>query len=363
MAIKLDLSKDFNGQEWPFILAVFNKLGFSDDWCQMISQCISTLSYSILVNGSPGEVFFPSRGIRQGDCLSPYIFIICMEALSQLLLKGEKDILVISHLFFADDCMLLSKASLIYARNFMSIINNFARASGQAINFDKSGFFTSSKLHHKHIKLLPKTLGRTVVTTHVLSSLAVYHMSCFPFPKKITAKIDAIQRAFWWSKKNPRRAVYFRSWGDIGKSKMNGGLGIRNSFATNRVLIAKLGWRLLKNNDQLVTVFLKDKYYPKQNLLEIDKAADSSSWIWKGIFNSITFLKENFIYKINNGKSTKIWSSNWIPGSSSAPISDNSSFGNYNFIGELIDSHDNSWNTALLSSFFSPDEVIRNRSI
>ncbi|XP_026452212.1 uncharacterized protein LOC113352628 [Papaver somniferum] len=135
--------------------------------------------------------------------------------------------------------------------------------------------------------------GRTVVTKHVLSSLAVYHMSSFLFPKNITSKIDSIQRTFWWSKKDPRRAAYYRSWGDIGKSKLNGGLGIKNSFATNRVFIAKIGWRLYKNTDHLVSKFFKDKYYPNQNLLEIDKAVNSASWTWKGIVKGliIFFIK------------------------------------------------------------------------
>lgn len=336
MAIKLDLSKAFDRLEWPFIIVVFKKLGFSDDWCQLILQCINTISYSVLINGSLGEVFFPSRGIRQGDCLSPYIFILCMEVLSQLLLKGESDNLIqgfkirnnspsISHLFFADDCMLFSKASITYARHLMMIINKFVKASGQAINFEKSGFFTSANMHHKHIKLLSRSLGmkflsstekylgtplfinrdktksfqflldkfysrlsnmkrtnlngagRTVVTKHVLSTLAVYHMSCFPLPKKFTSKIDTIQRTFWWSKKNPRRAAYFRSWLDIGKSKICGGLGIRNSYATNRVFISKLGWRITQFPDHLVSRFLKEKYFPNQNLLEIDKVVDTSS--------------------------------------------------------------------------------------
>lgn len=82
---------------------------------------------------------------------------------------------------------------------------------------------------------------RTIVTKHVLSSLAVYHMACFPLLKTVTSKIDVIQRTFWWSKKNLMRAAYFRSWGDIGKSKLNGGLGIRNTFAMNRVFIYKSG--------------------------------------------------------------------------------------------------------------------------
>ncbi|XP_026384062.1 uncharacterized protein LOC113279597 [Papaver somniferum] len=326
MAIKLDLSKAFDRLECPFIIVVFKKLGFSEDWCHLIFQCISSVSYSVLVNGSPSDIFYPYRGIRQGDFLSPYIFILCMETLSQLLLKGEKDNLIqgfklrnhspsISHLFFADNCMLFMKASLTYVRNLMKIIDSFAQAS------------------------------------------AVYHISSFPFPKMITAKIDSIQRTFWWSKKYPRRAAYYRSWGDIGKSKLNGGLGIKNSFATNRVFIAKIGWRLYKNPDHLVSKFFKDKYYPNQNMLEIDKAVDSASWTWKGIVKGLTFIKANIVYKINDDKTTRIWTSNWLPFSDSPPNSMNPNFVSYSFVSDLIDVQSNSWNISLITSLFSHDVV------
>ncbi|XP_026399862.1 uncharacterized protein LOC113295753 [Papaver somniferum] len=386
------------------------------------SKVYSTVSYSVLVNGSPGETFHPSRGIRQGDCLSPYIFILCMEVLSQLLLKADEDNLIqgfkfkknspsISHLFFADDCMLFVKASVTYARNLLKIINVFANASGQAINFEKSGFITSGKMHHKHIKILSKTLkmkflsnsekylgtplfigknkntsfnflienlysrlgsskksnlnvaGRTVVTKHVLSSMFVYHMACFPLPKTVTSKIDSIQRAFWWSKKNSKRATYFRSWGDIGKSKLNGGLGIRNTYATNRVFICKLGWRILNNPNILLSSFMKDKYFPNQNLLEIDKATNSSSWIWKGIVNGLHFIKSNYVVKINNGVSSRIWHSNWIPGKLNPPLPRHPSHINYVFVSELFDIQNGCWNVSLLSTLFLPEDVIRIRSI
>ncbi|XP_026435154.1 uncharacterized protein LOC113332871 [Papaver somniferum] len=361
------MSKAFDRLEWSFIHNVFKKLGFSEDWCKMVYQCISIVSYSVLVNGSPGETFLPTRGIRQGDCRSPDIFILCMEVLSQLFLKAEEEKLIqgfkfkknspsIYHLFFADDSMLFVKASVTYARNILNIINVFAKASGQAINFEKSGFITSGKMHHRHIKILSKTLkmkflsssekylgtppiyrlnsskktnlnvaGRTFVTKHVLSSLSVYHMACFPLPKYVTSKIDSIQRTFWWSKKNPKHVAYYHSWGDIGKSKLSGGLGIRNTYVTNRVFICKLGWRLMNNPNILLTSFLKDKYFPNQNLLEIDKAADSSSWIWKGIVNGLQFIMANSVVKINNGASSHIWSSNWISGYSNTPVSFNPS--------------------------------------
>lgn len=317
----------------------------------------------------------------------------------------------ITHLFFADDCMLFSKASIAYVRNLMQILNNFAKASRQAINFDKSGFFTSANIHHKHIKLVSRTLGlkylsssekylgtplfvnrdrtrsfqfltdkfyarlgnmkktnlngagRTVFTKHVLSSLATYHMSCFPFPKKLTSKFDAIQRTFWWSKKKPRRAAYFRSWLDIGRSKSSGGLGIRNYFALNRVFISKITWRITQYPEHLIVVFLKDKYFPNQNLLEIDKAADSSYWIWKRIAKSINFLKKNIVYKINNGKSSRIWLSNLLPYSSAPPLSINPDYRNFTFVSELIDEQHGTWNIALLNNLFCPEDVVKIRTI
>ena len=88
----------------------------------LIMGCISSTSISILFNGGKIESFKPSRGIRQGDPLSPYIFILCMEYLGFLINKGcmtknwipmkaSKDNVEVSHLFFADDLMLLAKAN------------------------------------------------------------------------------------------------------------------------------------------------------------------------------------------------------------------------------------------------------------
>lgn len=64
MALKLDMSKAFDIMEWPFLLACLQRLGFSDNWCQLVRQCISTVSTSVLLNGSPEDIFKPTRGLR-----------------------------------------------------------------------------------------------------------------------------------------------------------------------------------------------------------------------------------------------------------------------------------------------------------
>ena len=123
VALKLDMEKAYDRLEWPFIRACLQQLGFHSTWINWVLECITTVSYSLLVNDESTGFITPTRGIRQGDPLSPYFFILCMEALSNTLFKestiaksglGIKlspGLARLPCLFFADDCLLFCQAN------------------------------------------------------------------------------------------------------------------------------------------------------------------------------------------------------------------------------------------------------------
>ena len=152
LLLKLDIEKAFDHVNWDCLQSVMSRMGFGQRWINWIGWCISTANFSILINGSPSDFFRSTRGLRQGDPLSPYLFLLVMEILNQLLFRAKnggfiegfkvgsssgvgRDLL---HLLFADDTLLFCKANSEQLRYLSWVFLWFEVISRLKVNRDKS---------------------------------------------------------------------------------------------------------------------------------------------------------------------------------------------------------------------------------
>lgn len=271
MALKLDISKAFDKVEWKFIDQIMRRMGFCDTWCQWIYKCLSTVSYSILINGEPTDIIKPQPGIRQGDPISPYLYILCTEGLSQLIkgainqhklhgYKASRGGPAISHLFFADDSLLFCRATVEECRSLKEILNLYQKASGQEVNYEKSaiafskGISSTDQQQLKDVMRISKIggfgrylglperighrrkeafeylkqriknkldswynrflsqAGKEVLLKAVITALPTYAMSCFLLPKGLLKEITSYMRNFWWSSIKDKHNIPWIGW-------------------------------------------------------------------------------------------------------------------------------------------------------
>ena len=157
MVVKTDMSKAYDRVEWSFIEAVMRKMGFFEIWITCIMRCITSVKYKVLMNGQLRGNIVPKRGLRQGNPLYPFIFILCTEALVNLLNHAENQEKItgmritracasVSHLLFADDSLFFCKAELRECEEVMKVVKKYGKASRQCINFDKSSLLFGKRI-------------------------------------------------------------------------------------------------------------------------------------------------------------------------------------------------------------------------
>ena len=314
MVIKVDLQKAYDWVNWSFLRAVLLKFRFHEVFVFWVMQCVSTVSFSVLINGGKSKCFQPSRGLRQGDPLSPYLFILCQEVFLRLI---DKEIAagVISgvsmnrngpafmNVMYADDIMLFTKASNREVQALDACLEKYYQWSGRLVNREKSGLIFSklvtrerkkaiklelnmksvhqnaiylgaplftSRNRSKDFKFLQERLesklkgwrckalswaGRNTLIKSVAQALPNYTFLSFDVPGSVCNKLDAVTRRFWW---NPKKD--WKSWDHLCLPKSLGGLGFRSSKKFNDALLAKLTWMVLSKRDSCCIKALRSKY-------------------------------------------------------------------------------------------------------
>lgn len=158
MAMKIYWEKAYDRTKWSLIFHCLKELQLPEHIQSVIRECISSPRMNLLWNGLRANDFVPSRGVRQGDPLSPYLFVLAVERLGHLI-QSEVDLgswlpfrlhkkgTAISHLFFADDFILFAEADMEQAGTVKAILDDFCEASGAS----KSRILFSRNVHQKEI--------------------------------------------------------------------------------------------------------------------------------------------------------------------------------------------------------------------
>jgi hypothetical protein len=377
--------------------------------------CVRSVRFAVRINGYVHETFVPSRGLRQGDPLSPYLFLFVADSLACLLrdeidegsispLKIARNAPGLSNLMFADDCLLFFKASRIEAEAVMKALCLFQRATGQLLSNSKcSLLFTSvcpaavqndiratlgvssSTFEEKYLGL-PTPEGRmkgeyfqpimnrftkrltnwcekycshAAKETHikaVAQALPGYAMGVFKMSVGFCNQYEKLIRDYWWGDEEGQRTVHWLAWENLTKPKSRGGIGFRDIKLFNQALLARQAWRLIHRPESLCARVLKSKYYPKGNILDTVFASDASQ-VWRGMEFGLELLKKGIISRIGNGKNTQIFRDQWLPRKAGLKVTGLKKNTRKRWVNQLIIEEDREWNVPLLYDLFQDHDV------
>ncbi|KAF7842342.1 ribonuclease H [Senna tora] len=292
-ALKLDTHKAYDKLSWNFIEAVLRRMVFLDIWIKYIMNCLTSVEYQLLINGGVTDKFQPTCGIRQGDPISPYIFILYANVLSCMIRKQEdaklwqgvkigRTSIPITHLMYVDDALLFFQATEFNIHSVKRVLKEYGDMAGQEMN---SGTYidyresktlgvqeTIDKIENKlkdwKALLLSQAATLTLIKS-VINSYLVYPLSCIQFPKNKCRKIESLMSNFFWGYTGNCPKIHLHNWQFLCKPKLAGGLALCDVQAFNHALLAKHLWRVLTSHRSPAVSILASKYVDSKGSLII----------------------------------------------------------------------------------------------
>ncbi|XP_055814563.1 uncharacterized protein LOC129884258 [Solanum dulcamara] len=364
--IKLDMKKAYDRISWLFLTKVLRHMGFSEKSIDMVYRIVSNNWYSVLVNGQQQGFFQSTRGVKQGDPLSPTLFILAAEVLTRSLNALHHDMQVkgfgmpkwspkINHLAYADDMIMFTSADMVSLQRIMRILRKYEQTSGQKINMNKSAVYMHNKVagdisiiveivtgmnrrefpfmylgcpiyHCRRKKEFFNTLtlkimnrlqgwkgkmlsfgGRAILIKHVLQSMPIHMLSAVNPPIGIIRQIHKMFAQFFWSNTIGGRSRHWVSWNKMCVPTTEGGLGVRSLHDVALALFCKLWWNF-RTKPSLWRDFMTNKYCKKEHATVVQWKQGSQTW--KRMLEARDLIEHQIWWQVRKGDSL-FWLDNW----------------------------------------------------
>ncbi|XP_056698203.1 uncharacterized protein [Spinacia oleracea] len=303
--IKLDINKAYDRVLWDFLFKVLAMFGFPPYWIHIIKQCVSTVSYQVLVNGGPTSSFQPHCGLRQGDPLSPYFLVV-----SGQLVNFQKSFVKFSsntpkhYRDFVSAALRLGKRS--HLGKYLGVQVDLGRSKCSAF-YDMVDTIVRRISNFASLRL--SAAAKLVLSNSVLVASISHVLSVFKIPQTICDRID--QLCLRWRTLASSSGMVLRPAALFYLPKGMGGLGIRRLSCFNQALLGRQAWRLL-HQPQLLLSRLYQARYPR--MLATGAAIPfRPSWGSRGIMAGAQVLFQGMIWKVGSGSRVRITLDSWVP--------------------------------------------------
>ncbi|KAK6803132.1 hypothetical protein RDI58_000916 [Solanum bulbocastanum] len=411
VVIKLDMTKAYDRVSWPYTCLVLRRMGFDEFFIDMVWRIMANNWYSIIINGKRHGFFQSTRGLKQGDPLSPALFILGAEMLSRSLNRLQQNPLYhnfhmesrgpqINHLSFADDIIIFTSGRRQSLKLIMNTLSCYEGTSGQLINKAKSHFLLHSNafrstcvrvkrctgFHQKEAPLMylgcpifigrPKIIyfsdltnkivnkitgwqskmlsygGKATLIKHVLQSIPIHLLSSISPPSTVLTQIQHIMADFFWGWRKDKKKYHWSSWRNLSFPYEEGGIGFKVLKDVCQAFQFKQWWTF-RSKQTLWGDFLKAKYCQRSN--PISKKWDTGeSQAWRLLMKNKITVEKHIQWKIRNGSSS-FWWDNWLDVGPLAHYTSNSNRFNKEKVADFIE--EGHWNRRKVMQLAPPSQV------
>ncbi|KAK6151806.1 hypothetical protein DH2020_014441 [Rehmannia glutinosa] len=261
MILKIDIRKAFDTLRWDFLLYVLRRFGFSETFVRWVEVVLRSSRISVLLNGMPVGYFACSRGVRQGDPLSPLLFCIAKEVLGRLITSAMDQ----SSLLYAGDILILEAANSSNSKFILNILEGYGNASGQFFSLEKSKIYVNDNISRQLPNCIQTDFGisrGSVPFTYlgaplfkgapmirlfqplfdkIVSKFQTWKGNSLFMAATLLKQMEKAMRNFIWTGDVNSKGKVVVNWDTCCTPRAEGGLGVRSLKAANKAFLMKLG--------------------------------------------------------------------------------------------------------------------------